>query len=62
MVEPTEALDVAAQVSVALAGFAGIVAAFGRGPIHEWPPAAKLRLRFLLATGLLPLAWSLSAF
>jgi hypothetical protein len=57
--QPTEALGLAAQVAVALAGFAGIVAAFGRGPIQEWPPAARLRLKFLLATGLLPLAWSL---
>jgi hypothetical protein len=56
---PSEALGLAAQVAVALAGFAGIVAAFGRGPIQEWPPAARLRLKFLLATGLLPLAWSL---
>jgi hypothetical protein len=57
--QPGEALDVAAQVAVTLAGFAGIVAVFRPQSIHEWSPVDKLRLRFLLMNSSLPLASSL---
>ena len=53
--EPGEALGIAAQIAVALAGFAGVVVVFRRGDVHEWSPIDKFRLRSLLANSLLPL-------
>ena len=53
--EPGEALGVAAQIAVALAGFAGVVVVFRRESVHEWSPIDKVRLRFLLANSILPL-------
>jgi len=46
---------VAAQIAVALAGFAGVVVVFRRESVHEWLPVDKLRLRLLLANSLIPL-------
>src|SRR6266480_3177798 len=57
--QPSEALDVAAQVAVTLAGFAGIVVVFRPQSIHEWSELDKLRLRLLLANSALPLVTSL---
>jgi len=54
-VEPGEALSTAAQVAVALAGFAGVVVVFRSGSVHEWSPINKLRLRLLLSNSILPL-------
>jgi hypothetical protein len=54
--EPGEALGIAAQIAVALAGFAGVVVVFRRESVHEWSPVDKLRLRLLLANSILPLA------
>ena len=53
--EPGEALGIAAQIAVALAGFAGVVVVFRRESVHEWSPLDKLRLRLLLASSILPL-------
>jgi len=53
--EPGEALGIAAQIAVALAGFAGGVVVFRRGSIHEWSAVDKLRLRLLLGNSILPL-------
>ncbi len=53
--EPGEALGVAAQISVALAGFAGVVVVFRRESVHDWSPVDKLRLRLLLTNSILPL-------
>src|ERR1051326_8014207 len=53
--EPGEALGIAAQIAVALAGFAGVVVVFRRESIHEWSPADRLRLRLLLTNSILPL-------
>ena len=53
--EPDEALGIAAQIAVALAGFAGVVVVFRRESVHEWSPADKLRLRLLLGNSILPL-------
>jgi hypothetical protein len=53
--EPGEALGIAAQIAVTLAGFAGVVVVFRRESIHEWSPADKLRLRLLLTNSILPL-------
>jgi hypothetical protein len=59
--QPSEALSTAAQVSVTLAGFAGIVVVFRTGGLHEWSGLDKLRLRILLSNSILPLALSLIA-
>ena len=53
--EPGETLGIAAQIAVALAGFAGVVVVFGRVPAHEWSPIDKFRLRQLLTNSILPL-------
>src|SRR5881397_923723 len=57
--EPGEALGIAAQIAVALAGFAGVVVAFRRESVHEWLALDKLRLRLLLANSILPLGLSM---
>jgi drug/metabolite transporter (DMT)-like permease len=53
--EPGEALSTAAQVGVALAGFAGVVVAFRSRSLHEWSPMDKFRLLILLGNALVPL-------
>jgi hypothetical protein len=53
--EPGDALSAAAQIAVALAGFAGVVVAFRRGSLHDWPPLDKYRLWLLLANSAVPL-------
>ncbi len=55
--EPGEALSTAAQVAVALAGFAGVVVVFQRESVHEWSSIDKFRLRILLTNSILPLAF-----
>jgi len=57
--QPGEALGVAAQVAVTLAGFAGIVVVFRPDSIHQWSPVDKFRLRLLLANSALPLVLAL---
>lgn len=57
--EPGDALGIAAQIAVALAGFAGVVVVFRRESVHEWSPLDKLRLRLLLANSILPLSLSM---
>lgn len=57
--EPGEALGIAAQIAVALAGFAGVVVVFRREAVHEWSGIDKLRLRFLLVNSILPLVVSM---
>jgi hypothetical protein len=57
--EPGEALGIAAQIAVALAGFAGVVVVFRREAVHEWADIDKLRLRLLLANSILPLGLSM---
>jgi len=47
--EPSEALSTAAQVAVALAGFAGVVVVFRRKSVHDWSTLDKFRLQLLLA-------------
>jgi hypothetical protein len=53
--EPGEALATAAQIAVALAGFAGVVVAFRSRSLHEWSPKDKFRLWLLLGNALVPL-------
>ncbi|HEX3817335.1 MAG TPA: hypothetical protein VHW03_03500 [Chthoniobacterales bacterium] len=54
--QPSEALGVAAQVAVTLAGFAGIVVIFRPDSVHRWSPLDKFRLQLLLTNSALPLA------
>ncbi|HLY04768.1 MAG TPA: hypothetical protein VKR31_03375 [Rhizomicrobium sp.] len=58
---PGEALGVAVQVAVALAGFTGVVAVFGTNPVHEWSPLNRLRVRLLLTMSSIPVALCLLA-
>jgi hypothetical protein len=53
--EPGEALSTAAQIAVALAGFAGVVVVFRSSSLHDWAPMDKFRLLILLGNALLPL-------
>jgi hypothetical protein len=53
--EPGEALSTAAQIAVALAGFAGVVVAFRSSSLHEWSLLDKYRLWLLLGNALVPL-------
>jgi hypothetical protein len=57
--EPGEALGTAAQIAVALAGFAGVVVVFRREAVHEWSGIDKLRLRLLLTNSIVPLGFSM---
>src|SRR5262249_25546308 len=59
--QPSEALDVVAQVAVTLAGFAGIVVVFRPEALHQWSVLDKFRLRLLLANSALPLVFTLFA-
>jgi hypothetical protein len=57
--QPSDALGLAAQIAVALAGFAGVVVDFRSGLVHEWKARAPTdrfvgeahRCRFGLAAG-----------
>ena len=53
--DPGEALTTAAQIAVALAGFAGVVVAFRSKSLHDWSPRDKVRLWLLLGNALVPL-------
>jgi len=53
--EPGEALATAAQIAMALAGFAGVVVAFRSRSLHEWALVDKFRLWLLLGSALVPL-------
>jgi len=58
-VEPNEALGIAAQVAVTLAGFAGVVVVFRPQSLHEWSAIDRFRLRLLLHNSINPLAYAL---
>ena len=57
--EPGTALSVSAQIAVAIAGFAGVVAVFRSGSVHDWGVVEKFWLRLLLSNSILPLAFSM---
>ena len=59
--EPGQALGIAAQLALALAGFAGVVVAFRSSAVHEWEPIDRFRLRMLLGTSIVPLTLCLIA-
>jgi hypothetical protein len=60
-VAPGEALGIAVQVAVTLAGFTGVVAVFGTNPVHEWSLLNRLRLRLLLTMSSIPVVLCLIA-
>ena len=53
--EPGEALSVAAQLAVALAGFAGVVVVFRSSSLNDWAAMDKFRLMILLGNAVVPL-------
>jgi hypothetical protein len=57
--QPSEALGVAAQVAVTLAGFAGIVVVFRPQSVHKWSALDRLRLSLLLLNSAMPLGFAL---
>jgi hypothetical protein len=57
--EPTAALSASAQIAVAIAGFAGVVAAFRNDSVQHWSPVEHFWLRLLLINSILPLALSM---
>ena len=57
--EPTAALSLSAQIAVAIAGFAGVVAAFRNDSVHDWGQVERFWLRLLLINSILPLALSM---
>ena len=57
--QPSEALGVAAQAAVTLAGFAGIVVVFRPQSVHEWSALDRFRLTLLLMNSVSPLVFSL---
>ncbi|HUE40813.1 MAG TPA: hypothetical protein VMO75_02705 [Chthoniobacterales bacterium] len=59
--QPSEALSASAQISVTLAGFAGVVVAFRTRSVHEWTKIDKFRLQILLSNSALPFLLSIFA-
>lgn len=57
--EPSAALSTSAQIAVAIAGFAGVVAAFRNESMHDWGRIEKFWLRLLLVNSILPLSFSM---
>lgn len=57
--EPHIALVASAQVSIAIAGFAGVVAAFRSESVHNWGVVERFWLRLQLLNSILPLAFCL---
>jgi hypothetical protein len=52
-------LIASAQISVAITGFAGVVAVYRNGSVHNWGDVERFWLRLLLLNSILPLAFSL---
>ena len=52
-------LVASAQISVAIAGFAGVVAMFRNESVKNWGPVERFWLRLLLLNSVLPLAFSM---
>lgn len=58
--EPDRYFIATAQISLAIAGFAGIVAAYRNESLHEWREIEQFWLRLLLLNSILPFIFSLS--
>lgn len=57
--EPDRYFIATAQISLAIAGFAGIVAAYRNDSVHNWGEVERLWLRLLLFNAILPFSFSL---
>lgn len=57
--EPNVFLVASAQIAVAIAGFAGVVAVFRNEAVHNWGAVERFWLRLLLLNSILPLAFSM---
>jgi hypothetical protein len=57
--EPDRYFIATAQISLAIAGFAGIVAAYRNESVHKWGEVERLWLRLLLLNSILPFTFSL---
>jgi hypothetical protein len=57
--QPSEALGIAAQVAVTLAGFGGIVVVFRPQSVNQWSPLDRLGLTLLLVNSIAPLIFAL---
>jgi hypothetical protein len=57
--EPSTALTTSAQIAIGIAGFAGVVAVFRTGSVHDWGRVEEFWLRLLLVNSILPLAFSM---
>jgi len=58
-VEGESILQTIAEISVAFAGFTGVVAAFGRGGAAPWTAGDRLRFRVMLGTSLAALSFAI---
>jgi MFS family permease len=58
--EPDKYFIATAQISLAIAGFAGIVASYRNESVHEWRDVERFWLRLLLFNAILPFIFSLS--
>lgn len=58
--EPDRYFIATAQISLAIAGFAGIVAAYRNESLHEWLVVERFWLRLLLLNAILPFTFSLA--
>lgn len=58
--EPDRYFIATAQISLAIAGFAGIVAAYRNESLHEWLEVERFWLRLLLLNAILPFTFSLA--
>lgn len=58
--EPDRYLIATAQISLANAGFAGIVAAYRNDSVHKWGDVERFWLRLLLLNSILPFTFSLA--
>ena len=56
--QPAELLSLVVEITVAIAGFSGIVVVLGRRHSGEWGPVDRIRFRFLLYTSFAPLGVS----
>ncbi|MFZ1702039.1 MAG: hypothetical protein WBO10_11685 [Pyrinomonadaceae bacterium] len=57
--EPDRYFIATAQISLAIAGFAGIVAAYRNESVHQWGEVERFWLRLLLLNSTLPFTFSL---
>ena len=60
IMEPDRYFIATAQISLAIAGFAGIVAAYRNESLHEWTEVERFWLRLQLLNSILPFTFSLA--